>query len=136
MTRQRTGLGLLAVVLASLVVGGGCLGGERGEITVGYAVETRLADQPIVEAVEGSAEAGRELLLRLEVPELRDEEFVTLRASRRLGGSYQQLFELQQPTAPPWRVVVIPLTIDRPGEWLLSVFVSTRKVTDVEVKVE
>jgi hypothetical protein len=124
------------VALAALVLGAACLGGERGEITVGYAVETRLAEQPIVEPLEGPAEAGRELFLRLEVPELREETFVLVRGSRRLSGSFQQLFEFEQAAAPPWRVVVIPLSLSRQGEWLISVFASSRKLTDVELDVE
>ena len=136
MTRRWAGLGLLVVALAALVLGAACLGGERGEITVGYAVETRLAEQPIVEPLEGPAEAGRELFLRLEVPEPREEAFVMVRGSRRLGGSFQQLFEFEQAAAPPWRVIVIPITLSRQGEWLISVFASSRKLTDVELDVE
>lgn len=135
MTPRRGGVGLgLGLVL--LVAATGCFGGERGDITLGYAVETRLAEQPIVELVDGPVAAGREFFVRLQVPEPHSEAFVTLRAARRVGGSFQTLIEFDQPVTPPWRVIVIPLTLERRGEWLISVFASARKLTDVEVGVE
>ncbi len=114
----------------------GCFGGERGDITLGYAVETRLAEQPLAELVEGSVTAGREFFVRLQVPEPHSEASVTLRAARRVGGSFQPLIEFEQSVPPPWRVVVIPLTLERRGEWLVSVFANSRKLTDIEVDVE
>ena len=133
-TRRRgAGLGLGLVLLVAMA---GCFGGERGDITLGYAVETRLAQQPVTERVEGSVTAGREFFVRLQVPKPRAEAFVTLRAARRVGGSFQPLIEFDQPVSPPWRVVVIPLTLERRGEWLVSVFANSRKLTDAEVDVE
>ena len=119
-----------------MLVVAGCFGGERGDITLGYAVETRLAEQPVTEQVEGSITAGREFFVRLQVPEPHTATFVAVRAARRVGGSFQPLIEFDQPVSPPWRVVVIPLTLERRGEWLVSVFANSRKLTDAEVDVE
>ena len=127
---------LLLLALGIVAASAGCgLGGERGGITLGYAVDERVPSLPITEPLEQPIPVGREFLLRLEVPMPRDEEMVVIRISKRVGGSFLQRGDVERAVEPPWRIVALPLAITEPGEWLVSVFASQRKITDVKLEV-
>ena len=124
---------LLTVAVLSSACG---LGGEGGTAELAFTVDNRVPSQPVLEAVAGPVAVGESVLVRLELPSLSDATSVRVRLEKRVGTSFLQRGDVDYPVRAPWRVVVLPVTIEEPGHWNIALIVNSRKLTDVEVDVE
>jgi len=131
--RNRLMLGVM--VLAAGLVAAACgLGGPGGSAELAFAVDETDPDLPIVIAVEGPALVGQEFCVRLVVNELVESDLVQIRILNDTGQGLREIDFLEYRVEPPWTVAVVPITINEPGKWSLSMVVNTRKITDVEVE--
>lgn len=130
--RASVGVLLLALLgLAALACG---LGGPGGHADVALAIDQTDPDKPILTPVDGPIPVGQEFFVRLQVNEVVEADKVDVRILNDTGEGLQEIDFLSQPVEPPWNVAVIPITITQPGKWSLSLVVSSRKITDVEVE--
>ena len=131
--RNRFVMGAL-VVAAGLVAAACGLGGPGGSAELAFAVDETDPDLPIVVAVEGPVPVGQEFFVRLVVNELVESDLVQIRILNDTGQGLQEIDFLEYRVEPPWTVAVVPVTINEPGKWSLSMVVNTRKITDVKVE--
>jgi hypothetical protein len=124
-----------AVILAAGLATAACgLGGPGGSAELAFAVDQADPDLPIVVAVEGPVPVGQQFFVRLVVNELVESDLVQIRILNDTGQGLQEIDFLEHRVEPPWTVAVVPVTINEPGKWSLSMVVNTRKITDVEVE--
>lgn len=132
MTRARAALVALALLGLFGVACG--IGGPGGSAQVALAVDQADPDKPILTPVDGPIPVGQEFFVRLEVNEIVEADEVEIRILNDTGEGLQEIDFLRYPVEPPWNVAAIPVTLTQPGKWSLSLVVSSRKITDVEVE--
>ena len=126
--------GLLTVIVALLTA---CsLGGDGGEAVLAVAVDETHPDKPVLVPAPEVVQTDRQYFIRLEVPTTLHADRVRVRLEKRVGASHQQRREFFHPVTPPWRVVVIPISVPDSGEWNIALIVNSRKITDVRFRAE
>ena len=120
-------LPLLALVLVACG-----LGGASGAVTMGFAVNESDPALPISEPIDGPVAVGQRIYARLEVPAPLESDRVTVSVERRVVDSYIPETQFEQRTDPPWTVLVVSVSVDRRGEWLVAFFSERRKLGDAE----
>lgn len=128
---------LLAFLALTPLLAAACgLGGAGGSAELARAIDESDPDKPITEPFVGDFLLGEEILVRLEVPEPLDADFILVRLDRRVGTQYLPRDQFALTVIPPWNVAVIPITVPEVGHWSVAFIVNSRKITDVEFDVE
>ncbi len=132
--RLRFGLLLAALTLVGVAAAACGLGGPGGRADLAFVVDRSDPDLPIIVPVEGPVLVGQEFFVRLEVNEIVETELIQIRILNDTGQGLQEIDFLEYRVEPPWSVAAVPVTINEPGKWSLSMVVNTRKITDVRVE--